>query len=312
MRMLITGGMGFFGWNAATYLRHKGVTVYCASSRPDYYSRESQQVLCFLDVLSMHSIEEVLQHTRPDAIVHAAALSAPIVCEHDPVRATAINVEGTKNILHAASRWNIPVVLLSTDLVFDGKRKTLVEGFYTEKDIPNAQIVYGQTKIAAEELCTRRQYMNSQFERWIILRTALMFGNGTAWTQGFPQFAIRALQHGRTVRLFTDQFRTPIYIPDVAEAVLQLLERECFAEIYHCGGTERIDRVCFVERYCAIAGIDSAGIIACRMDDIPNYTTRVADVSLDSSKLCSVLGNRWVPTPLDEAFRMMVDAHQQS
>jgi dTDP-4-dehydrorhamnose reductase len=79
-----------------------------------------------------------------------------------------------------------------------------------------------------------------------------------------------------------------------------------FGEIYHCGGAERIDRVRFIERCCAVLGVESAQILAKRMDEVPNYTTRVSDVSLNSTKLLRAVD--WAQTPLEIAFLQMKES----
>lgn len=303
MKVLITGGMGFFGWNASEYLTERGIDVSLTSSSPHHYPESIQNRMTPLQVLDQFSIEKAFEVTKPDVIVHAAAISAPMLCEQEPEKAAAVNITGTQNVLNVASVLDIPLVFLSTDLVFNGDRNTLENGFYTEQDEPDARIVYGKTKMMAERVLLERQYANAQYERWVILRTALMFGRGVAWANGFPQFAVNLLKSGKTTTLFSDQFRTPAYIPDITEALLQLCERGKFGEIYHCGGSERIDRVSFVEQYCAVAGIDTSGIIACRMEDVPAYTTRVRDVSLDSTKLYNALEGKWNATPLQEALQ---------
>lgn len=305
MNILITGGMGFFGWNAAEYLRKQGITVHSASSHPHRYPEELRKEIISLQVLDQSSIQDAFDAIQPDIIIHAAAISAPMLCEQEPEKADAVNITGTQNVLNVASVLDIPVVFLSTDLVFNGDRNALENGFYTENDAPDARIVYGKTKMRAEQILLDRQYSHAQYERWIILRTALMFGQGVAWANGFPQFAVNLLKKGQTTTLFTDQFRTPAYIPDIAHAILQLCEQQKYGEIYHCGGLERIDRVSFVEQYCAVAGIDTSDIIACRMEDIPTYTTRVCDVSLNSHKLRNALQGKWSATPLHEAFQTM-------
>lgn len=294
--------MGFFGWNAVRRLLQRGIVPMVASALPSRYAPELSPQPIFLDITNEASIEACLHRHSPTAILHAAAFSAPLACEKDPELAYRINAAGTRNILHYAAQFDIPLVFLSTDLVFRGKKNALEEGFYTESDAPDACIVYGQTKIAAERL-----FQDHTFGKWLIVRSALMFGRQVEWANGFPQFAVNLLQSGKSTTLFTDQFRTPAYIPDIIDAILLLLSGEHYGKIYHCGGIERIDRASFVRRYCAIAGVETSGIIACAMDDVPEYTTRVEDVSLSSDMLLTTLSYTfWKPTSLESSFHAMV------
>ena len=308
-RVLITGGMGFFGWNAAQRLREKGVEAILASSSPSRYAPEFAPKR--LDVLQMDSVRscmgECLEQGALDAIIHAAAFSAPLACEKDPETAHNINVGGTHNVVRQAAEHDIPVIFLSTDLVFNGERDVKNEGYYAESDAPDANIVYGKSKIAAE-----RWIQEQPFGKWTILRSALMFDRKAPFAQGFPHFAADALQAGKPATLFTDQFRTPVYIADIADAIVMMMERALFGEIFHCGGAEQLHRVHFVRRYCALAGINDGGIVACKMSDVPEYTTRVKDVSLTSQKLIDALGGAYQPTALDEAFRRILFADKKA
>jgi dTDP-4-dehydrorhamnose reductase len=119
-----------------------------------------------------------------------------------------------------------------------------------------------------------------------------------------------------------------VYIPDIARAICRFVENivennlfcgkvrgkhqgavektKYFGQIFHCGGAERLNRVEFVERCCAVLGVETAKMLAKRMEDVPNYTTRVGDVSLDSTTLKSAL--HWEQTPLEKAFMEMKES----
>lgn len=293
--VLITGGSGFFGWNASRFFRERGYTVIACAPEPERYNRYFGEVpFCRVDVLDARTVVDVVMEKRPDYIIHAAAHSTPSSCERNPVRAHEINVVGTGNVFGAAVATRIPFVFISTDLVFDGE-----EGNYSETDKAVPRTVYGETKLQAERMLQQQK----MFRNWVILRSSLMFGNGAPWTNGFPQFAERALRSGESVPLFTDQYRTPVFVDDVARAIDVLVERQKFGEVFHCGGAERINRVDFVRRYCELMDIPQDGIREVTMDALPDYPTRVHDVSLSSAKLRDY--THWRPIPLNEAFAEM-------
>jgi dTDP-4-dehydrorhamnose reductase len=298
--LLITGGMGFVGWNLTQYFEQLGIRVISVSSQQQGYYEQFgiQRTIEHINICDAKALETCCKRHKPDAILHAAALSQPARCEEQPHKAHAINVLGTHNALRCAQMLDIPFVFTSTDLVFDGS-----QGFYSEHDATTPFIEYGKTKVAAEH-CIRAVSEEYNFTKWIITRPALVYGNGFAWTNVFPQFAVRLLQDGKEAMLFSDQYRTPVYVFDIARAVRLLLEQQCFGEIFHLGGTERLHRVEFVERFCAQAGISTNGIRSVQMDDIPQYTTKVRDVSLNSSFLTE--RTTWQPTPLEQAFDDML------
>jgi dTDP-4-dehydrorhamnose reductase len=293
--ILITGGSGFFGWNALRYFQQRGDTVIAGAPQPERYG-DYFDVVPFqrLDVLDQQEVVEMVMQCKPDYIIHAAAYSTPSACERNPVRAQEINVMGTGNVFGAAAAMRIPLVFLSTDLVFDGDR-----GGYRESDETRPLTTYGRSKLQAE----RTLQGQSMFNRWAILRSSLMFGNGAEWTNAFPQFAENALCKGETVQLFVDQFRTPVFVDDVVRAIDTIVEHELFGEVFHCGGPERLNRVEFMRRYCSFMDIPQDGIREVTMDDVPDYPTRVRDVSLNSEKLRRA--TFWEPLAMEDAFEEM-------
>lgn len=293
--ILITGGSGFFGWNARRYFQQRGYTVISCAPQPERYrDYKSEAIFLQMDVLEQESVVNVIMQYRPKYIIHAAAYSTPSACERNPVRAQEINVVGTAHVFGAATALRIPFVFLSTDLVFDGKAS-----WYRETDTVNPMTTYGQTKLQAE-IMLREQTM---FDQWVVVRSSLMFGCSPLWANGFPKFAETALRKGESVPLFLDQYRTPVFVDDVARAVDTIIGRELYGEVFHCGGNERLNRVEFVRRYCTAMGIPQEGIREVVMDDVPDYPTRVRDVSLQCDKLQHKAF--WKPLTLEKAFEEM-------
>lgn len=298
--ILLTGATGFFGWNALRYWHQRGWRVVPCSLHPERY-RESYGNNIFSDKIYPIDIahhEELVQlciEHKPDAIVHAAALSQPAECESNPLRAYEINVVGTANVFGVAAVMKLPFIFLSTDLIFDGNGSN-----YAEHDEPKPLIVYGETKLAAETAIRAQSVLS----KWAILRCSLMFGDAPLWRENaFPEFALRALRSGKKARLFSDQYRTPVFVDDVSEAVLQVLEHKTYCETFHVGGLERLNRVEFIERFCSFFSLSPDFIESVRMDEVPEYRTKVRDVSLNSRVLQEM--TEWKPTPLEEAFSQM-------
>lgn len=271
--------------------------IACSRQPERYAAAPETPEFTSLNILDQKSIVDVAVGNAVDVIIHAAAMSQPALCEQHPVRARQINVEGSKNVLSVGAALKIPVVYISTDLVFDGNR-----GSYVENDGAEPRTEYGCAKLQAEQMIIEQEI----HDQWVIMRSSLMFGIGTSWTNGYPQFAIDKLERGEETVLFTDQYRSPVFVDDVARAIRETLDQRCFGEIFHIAGPERINRVDFVRRYCAAAGISTQGIRPMRMDEVPEYRTKVADVSLNADKILRKVGFR--PTQLEDAWRMMHEA----
>ena len=130
----------------------------------------------------------------------------------------------------AALAAEIPFVFFSTDLVFDGRK-----GNYVETDAPNPLHVYGETKLAAEEIVLKNP-------RHLVVRTSINSGVSSSGNRAFNEQLHRSFQQaGQGMTLFTDEFRCPIPAVETARAVWELTAGNC-AGLYHVAGAEKLSR----------------------------------------------------------------------
>ncbi len=269
--LLITGGSGFLGWNLArqaaksydvsfTYGRHPVAIPHCR----EYH----------LDLHDHHQIEDVIKDIAPDAIIHTAALANADVCEKRRTVAYDVNVAATERIAQCAEDLNCRLVYISTDLVFDGQR-----GNYAEQDRPNPLNYYAQSKLLGEKAV---KAVNSNY---LIMRTALMYGQGNGIHGSFLEWMHRSLQSQQPVSLFTDQYRTPLFVGDAGHALLEIMERSAGNDTFHLGGGQRLNRYEFGEIFTHIFGYDPALLRPVTMHDVPSNAARGADCSLNSAKI---------------------------
>ena len=167
------------------------------------------------------------ERERPALILHCAALSRSVDCEHDPQLARQVNVELTAQLAGLARETAL--VFFSTDLVFDGQ-----QGHYRESDPTHPLGVYAETKAAAEQVVLANPGHT-------VVRTSLNFGISPTGDRAFNEVMRNEWQAGRTLRLFTDEFRCPIPAAVTARAVWELVERN-EPGLYHLAGAERLSR----------------------------------------------------------------------
>jgi dTDP-4-dehydrorhamnose reductase len=215
-RVWITGAGGLIG-NAL--LQSASTSV---PSR-QVYGTTRQQV----DLNDATAVRKTFQSIQPDVIIHCAALTKTAICDLDPVQARILNIDITRRLVELAER--IQFVFFSTDLVFDGRA-----GQYDETAEVNPLSVYGETKAHAERLVL----MNPQHT---VIRTGLNGGASPSGDRGFNEELRRAWEAGRTVTLFTDEFRCPVSARVTARAVWELIEQHQ-PGLYHIAGTERLSR----------------------------------------------------------------------
>ncbi len=139
-----------------------------------------------------------------DLVLHAAAWTDVDGAESSPQDAAAANVGGTQHALELGA----PVVLFSTDYVFDGRKREP----YLESDAPNPLSVYGRTKLQAEAAAGE--------DAWVV-RTSWLHG----WTgTNFVRTMLRLGAERDEVAVVDDQRGSPTYVGHLAGAVLELLE----------------------------------------------------------------------------------------
>jgi len=149
-----------------------------------------------LDLTDSGAVRPLFQRETPAAIIHCAAISKSPACQQNPLLAHQVNVEVTARLADLAAE--IPFVFFSTDLVFDGRA-----GHYDESASVGPLSIYAETKAAAERIVLSNS-------RHTVIRTSLNGGISPTGDRGFNEEMRRAWQAGRTLQLFTDEFRSPI------------------------------------------------------------------------------------------------------
>ena len=201
-------------------LPHAGRDAVSASPIP------SGNVRC-LDLTDFDAVRRAFQSDSPQLIVHCAAVSTVAAAQSNPDLARRVNVDGTALLAGLAAQ--IPFVFFSTDLVFDGRK-----GNYAEADAVNPLHVYGETKLAAEQIVLKNP-------RHTVVRTSLNGGMSRAGNRGFNEDLRLAWHAGRMMNLFTDEFRCPIFAGETARAVWELVNQKRTG-LFHVAGAEKLSR----------------------------------------------------------------------
>jgi dTDP-4-dehydrorhamnose reductase len=223
-----------------------------------------------VDFTAPDRIREAWGHAPPGAIIHAAALASIAACRQDPELAHSVNVRGTSVLAELAAHAGTRLLLVSTDLVFDGEK-----GGYREGDDPKPLSMYGKTKLAAEEAVLA-------YPGNIVVRVSLLFGPSLGHQANFFDQQLSALRERSPIRLFADEWRTPIGMPFAAQALLEIA-RSQYTGILHLGGPERMSRLEMGLRLASYLGLSVSSIIATKRDSAPSAEARPRDTCLDSS-----------------------------
>lgn len=180
-----------------------------------------------LDITDPHAVRELFRSDPPGLIIHCAALSKSPACEANRELAWRTNVEATRCLAGTAEQ--VPFIFFSTDLIFDGSK-----GDYVETDTPNPLMFYGETKLAAEQV-VRAHPLHT------IVRISLTGGQSPTGDRGFNEEMRNAWLQGKTLNLFTDEYRCPMYAPVTARAVWELAVRGAVGTFHLCA-PEKLSR----------------------------------------------------------------------
>jgi len=216
--LLITGGSGYLGsqiirfaenWSIhATYLHH-----------PPTPSQEVTFHQC--DLRDLKQDEQLLTEVNPSVIVHTA-------CSNQSQDNLHSILPAARHLSECAAMINARFIHVSTDLVFDGQ-----DGPYTEEAIPSPLSEYGQSKAEAEDI------VRTHNPKSLIVRPSLIYGIDPIDHQ--TRWLLKGIDEQQPVTLFTDEFRSPIWVNTLSQALLELADHPVTG-ILHLAGSQSLNR----------------------------------------------------------------------
>ena len=225
--VFITGGTGFLGCHLARALLKENYAVTLFDIAPlDATDLIGKVTSIQGDIRNKKELEKAIKNH--DFVVHAAA-ALPIARDKKIIFEN--NVEGTKNVLEACLKQKVKrLVFISTTAVY-GVPKHLPE----KEDSPLDPIgYYGQSKIAAENLC--KEYMQKGLEV-NILRAKTFLG-----PERLGVFALwfDAIHNNKSVFLLgkgNNKYQL-LAVSDMVSAIIRSLESKTKNEIFNIGAKE--------------------------------------------------------------------------
>lgn len=232
--LLITGATGTLGQAFARICTKRGLA---------YQLLRRDQ----LDIADSDSVKRALEQYEPWAVINAAGYVRVDDAERDAETCRRENVLGPVCLAKECERNGLPLVAFSSDLVFDGRKNDL----YVESDVCSPLNVYGRSKAEAE-LCVLEQMSHA-----LIVRTSAFFG---PWDRfNFVHAVIDTLTTGRPFFAASDITVSPTYVPDLVNAVLDLLI-DGEEGIWHLANVGRVTWAEFARLTAARAGLEVSAV----------------------------------------------------
>lgn len=273
MRVAVTGKSG----QVAQAIRERAgaKTIVVPIGRPE------------LDLAEEGPCLDVLRTAEPDVIVSAAAYTAVDKAESEPDLAYAVNSRGAERVAVAAHALGVPLIHLSTDYVFDGRK----EAPWTETDPVGPLSVYGASKLAGENAVLQRARNSA------VLRVAWVY---SPYGSNFAKTMMRLAETNSEVRVVADQIGAPTSALDIADGVLAVArnlvqnpQRTDLRGLFHMGAKGVTSWAGFAAAIFASLERRGGRSVVARQITTAEYPTaarRPQNSRLDSRKLAAAHG----------------------
>jgi len=163
-----------------------------------------------LDICDRNTLDLFIRKNRPEYLINCAAYTAVDKAEEEQESAYRINEQAVRNLVEAAREYNIQLIHLSTDFVFDG----LSDRPYRENDVPNPLSVYGKSKLAGEKAMMEQK-------TGILIRTSWLY---SPFGNNFVRTMLRLGRQRNEVAVVNDQTGTPTRAKDLAAALIWIVK----------------------------------------------------------------------------------------
>ncbi len=163
-----------------------------------------------LNICDIDNIRDFISNKNFHFIINCAAYTAVDKAESDKIASLQLNAEAVKKIGIVANEFNIPVIHISTDYVFDGNSFKP----YTENDYAVPSSYYGQTKLLGEK------YLLEEQPNSMIIRTAWLYSE---FGNNFVKTMIKLGKDRDILKVVADQVGSPTYAVDLAKGILEII-----------------------------------------------------------------------------------------
>ena len=271
VNVLVTGGDGQMGM-CLKHIKHK------YSSIKFYFLNQNN-----LDITNYQSILYFMQNHEVEFIINCAAYTNVDKAEDEPDKAKKINVLGVENLVKISDRFNIKLIHISTDYVFDGYCKDKLKELHTTNPLG----VYGETKLNGEKLV-----LNSKGQA-LVIRTSWIF---SPFGNNFVKTILRLSNSKQKISVINDQYGRPTYGLNLAEVIIKLINssKSFKNKIYHFSNEGVTSWYYFAKSIIKLCG-SKCELVPIKTNEYPSKALRPKNVVLSTDLIKSTL-NLQIPS----------------
>lgn len=211
-----------------------------------------------LDITNRDEIDDFFAKKLPQFCINAAAYTAVDKAETERDLAMRVNAEAVGYLALACKKYNTKFIHISTDYVFDGTANEP----YKEEDELNPVNFYGLTKLMGEKLAI------SNNPGTIIIRTSWVY---SSYGSNFVKTMIRLMSERNAVNVVNDQYGSPTYARDLAEAILVMI-KSFGATFLSAGGIYHFSNNGAISWFDFASAIKEFTASSCMVSPIPTYS----------------------------------------
>lgn len=263
-KLLITGASGFVGSRVKEALQGQYNLITPSHSE--------------LDITSEKEVEDFISLTKPDIILHLAAISNTGYCEEHPEESYLVNVVSVENLARSAEKHQAKLVFFSSDQIYNGNHES---SLLTEDVTVSPENHYGRHKLLAEE---RGMALCKDF---VALRATWMYDIDRPGMKTHNNFILNirnARENGTPLRFATREFRGITGIEEVVKNIPYTFDLP--AGVYNFGAENHLNTYETVVEYAKILLCKPEEIAIPDTERFPEHIRNIS-ISMEKARIAS-------------------------
>lgn len=303
-KILLTGANGLLGQKLVGLLTQQSDVHLTATARGDNRLPHADGYLYRpMDITNRQQVLDVIGETRPDVVIHTAAMTDVDKCEVQKDDCWAQNVQAVESLVDGCRSVGAFLLHVSTDFIFDG-----AAGPYDETAEGNPLSFYGWSKYAAEKVIVNAGRADVSLQ-WAIARTVLVYGIAHDMSRSnIILWVKKSLEDGKNIKVVTDQWRSPTLAEDLAMGCYLIADQKAEG-IFNISGKEVLTPYDMAIRTADYFGLDKSLIAQADASTFTQVARRPPRTGFVLDKARTVLG--YDPHTFEEGIAVLAGQLKQ-